>query len=61
MFQNYSKAYKNIFSEIKEILINLQKKSEMDLEKFNIKIPQVVHKYSSNLDFKSICKFIWLF
>ncbi len=57
IFYNYSKAYKKTFSEINEILSNTCKKSNVELEKFNLKIPEIVYKYSSNMDFKIICKF----
>ena len=58
VFYKYSKAYKNIFLEINEILLETGKKSEIEFHEFNSKFPKIVYKFSSNLDFKIICKFI---
>jgi len=56
LFYNYSKSYKKIFDQIINILHEINKKIQMDTETFNKKIINFIYKYTSNYDFKEICK-----
>ena len=56
LFYDHAKSYKNIFTEILNNLQAIQNKIQIDREKFLIKISRVVFKYTSDLDFKEICK-----
>ena len=56
LFYNYAKSYKSIFTEINQLLHEIQNQIQMDNETFMKKISHCIFKYTTNSGYKEICK-----